>query len=119
MRPEERDAGLLLDMLEHARGVTSAVAGKTLEDYLLDETLRLVVERRLEIIGEAARRVSSAFRKAQPEVPWSGIIAQRNLLIHEYGEIQDDIVWNVATVSVPELVALLEPLVPPPPALEE
>ncbi|MCJ7752453.1 MAG: DUF86 domain-containing protein [Armatimonadetes bacterium] len=119
MRPEERDGGFLLDMLEHARGVTSAVAGKTLEDYLLDETLRLVVERRREIIGEAARRVSSAFRKAHPEVPWSGIVAQRNLLIHEYGEIQDDIVWNVATVSVPELVALLEPLAPPPPAPEE
>ncbi|HUU55562.1 MAG TPA: HepT-like ribonuclease domain-containing protein [Armatimonadota bacterium] len=119
MQPEERDAGFLLDMLEHARGVINVVAGKTLEDYLLDETLRLVVERRLEIIGEAARHVSSAFRETHPEVPWSGIIAQRNLLIHEYGEIQDDIVWNVATVSVPDLAALLEPLVPPPPALEE
>ena len=115
MWPEERDAGFLLDMLEHARGVMNAIAGKRLEDYLLDEDLRLVVERRIEIIGEAARRVSLAFREAHPEVPWSGIIAQRNLLIHEYGEIQDDIVWNVAAVSVPELVALLEPLVPQPP----
>jgi len=92
MRPEERDAGRLPNMLEHARGVTCIVAGKTLEDYLRDETLRLVAERRLEIIGEAARRVSSAFRAAHPELPWSSIIAQRNPLIHGYSEIQDDIV---------------------------
>ncbi len=111
MRPDERDSSLLLDMLMHARGIMSAIAGKTLDDYLSDENLRLAVERRIEIIGEAARRVSPEFRAAHPEVPWRGLIGQRNVLIHEYGEIQDDIVWNVATVSVPELVALLEPLV--------
>jgi uncharacterized protein with HEPN domain len=114
MRPDERDTGYLLDMLRHARGVIRAVAGKKLEDYLVNEDLRLAVERRIEIIGEAARRVSAAFRRAHPQVPWQRIIAQRNVLTHEYGEIQDDILWNVATLSVPELVSLLEPLVAAP-----
>jgi len=113
MRPEDRDAGYLLDMLHHARGLARAARGRTLAQYAPDEDLRLLVERRLEIIGEAARHVSESFRSAHPEIPWRKIIAQRNLLAHEYGEIEDDILWQVVTVSVPELIEALEPLVPP------
>jgi uncharacterized protein with HEPN domain len=119
MRPDDRDAGYLLDMLQHAQGVARAIRGRTLEEYVHDEDLRLLVERRLEIIGEAARRVSEAFRSAHPEIRWRKIIAQRNVLAHEYGEIQDDVLWQVATVSVPELIAALEPLVPPLPPESE
>ena len=67
MRPEERDAGYLLDMLQHARGVARAPSSRTLEEYAEDEDLRLLVERRLEIMGEAARRVSEPFQAAHPE----------------------------------------------------
>lgn len=119
MRPDERDAGYLLDMLRHARRVAQAVRGRTLEEYAADEDLRLAVERRIEIIGEAAGRVSLAFREAHPEIPWRKIVAQRNVLAHEYGEVEDEILWQVATVSVPELIALLEPLVPPPPTEDD
>jgi len=118
MRPDDRDAGYLLDMLQHARGVVRATSGRTLEDYAENEDLRLLVERRLEIIGEAARRVSEPFRTAHPEIPWRKIIAQRNVLAHEYGEIQDDVVWQVVTVSIPDLIRALEPLVPPVPPEE-
>jgi len=112
MLPDVRDAGYLLDMIQHAHGISRAVKTRTLQDYLSDEDLRLAVERRIEIIGEAARRVSRAFQDVHPEIPWGKIIAQRNLLTHQYGEIEDEIVWAVATVSVPELIELLEPLVP-------
>jgi uncharacterized protein with HEPN domain len=115
MRPDERDAGYLLDMLQHAEGVMRAVEGRTLDDYVSDEDLRMAVERRIEIIGEAARRVSPRFQEAHPEIPWRRIVAQRNVLAHEYGEVQDDILWEVARTSLPELVALLQPLVPPVP----
>ena len=111
MRPEARDAGYLTDMLQHGRGVMGAVSGRTLEEYEADEELRLAVERRIEIIGEAAGRVSEAFKEAHPEIPWRKIVAQRNVLAHEYGEIEDEIMWDVATVSMPALVRLLEPLV--------
>ncbi|MEW6530189.1 MAG: HepT-like ribonuclease domain-containing protein [Thermodesulfobacteriota bacterium] len=114
MRPDVRDQGYLLDMLQHARGVTAAVEGLTLEKYVGNETVRLAVERRIEIIGEAARRVSAAFQEAHPEIPWRKIVAQRHVLAHEYGEIEDEIVWHVATVSIPALIQLLSPLVSPP-----
>ena len=113
MLPDTRDAGYLLDMLQHAAGVVRAVERHAFDDYAADEDLRLAVERRIEIIGEAARRISETFQKAHPEVPWRKIVAQRNILAHEYGEIEDEILWDVATVSVPELLRLLEPLVPP------
>jgi uncharacterized protein with HEPN domain len=70
------------------------------------------VERRVEIIGEAARRVSCAFRDAHPEIPWRSVIGQRHALAHDYGEIDDQRVWRVATIHIPDLIPLLEPLVP-------
>ena len=115
MLPDARDAGYLLDMLQHAQGVARAVRGRTFKDYAADEDLQLAVERRIEIIGEAAGRVSEAFRDAHPEVPWRKIVAQRNILAHEYGEIEDEIMWDVATISIPELIRLLDPLIPAPP----
>ena len=119
MQPDDRDAGYLLDMLQHARGVVRAIEGRDVDEYRKDEDLGLLVERRLEIIGEAARRVSETFRKAHPEIPWRKIIAQRNVWGHQYGEIQEDLIWEVVTVCVPELIRALEPLIPPPPPLEE
>ena len=56
--------------------------------------------------------ISGKFQAAHPEIPWGKIIAQRNVLIHQYGEIEDEIIWQVAMVSIPELIGLLEPLAP-------
>ena len=99
MRPDTRDTGYIVDMPQHARGVSEAVEGRTFEDYQRDENLRLALERRIEIIGEAARRISREFQAAHPEIPWRKIVAQRNVLIHEYGEIEDQIMWQVAMVQ--------------------
>lgn len=77
--------------------------------------MKLAVERSLEIIGEAASRVSNEFRDAHPEISWKGMKGLRNVLIHEYGEIKHERIWVVATERVPDLIKLLEKLVPPPP----
>jgi uncharacterized protein with HEPN domain len=77
--------------------------------------MRDAVERAVLVIGEAARKVSREFQEAHPEVPWRPIVAQRHILVHEYGEIDHAKIWRVATVHVPELVRVIEPLVPRPP----
>jgi uncharacterized protein with HEPN domain len=74
------------------------------------------VERLLQNIGEAARRVSGEFRAEHPEIPWAQIVAQRNVLVHEYGEIKPELVWLSAVRDVPELLAMIDPLVPEVPA---
>jgi uncharacterized protein with HEPN domain len=120
MQPESsgpaRDAAWLIDMLNAARTVSSFVAGKTFEQYDKDVFFRSAVERQVEIIGEAARGLSEAFKAAHPEIPYRAIVAQRHRLAHEYGEIDNVLIWKVATVHVPALIAQLEPLAPPQPS---
>jgi uncharacterized protein with HEPN domain len=116
MQPEERDAAYLWDMLDAARTIVEFAHGLGLHDYLSDKKLQLAVERELEIIGEAARRISDIFKTAHPAVPWSRIIGQRNVLAHDYGDIKQDRIFVVASVHIPELIGLLEPLLPPVPS---
>ena len=109
------DAASLWDMLDAARAVAGFVASRRFHDYVQDRMLRGAVERHLEIIGEAAGRVSSGFREDHSEVPWRGVIGLRNVLAHEYGEIKHEKIWFVATEQLPALIEALEPLVPPGP----
>jgi uncharacterized protein with HEPN domain len=75
MPRESEDLALLWDMLDAATKIAQFVAGKTFHAYSTDELLQAGVERKLEIIGEAARKVSEAFRQAHPGIPWRGIIS--------------------------------------------
>lgn len=111
----DRDPAHLWDMIEACREIQQFLAGKSYQDLLTDRMLRLSVEQDLEIVGEAANRVSSEFQTLHPEIPWGRIVAQRNVISHEYGDIKLEWVWRVATERVPELIALLEPLIPPAP----
>ncbi|MCY2950876.1 MAG: DUF86 domain-containing protein [Planctomycetota bacterium] len=117
MPPEQRDPAYLWDMLDAAKAVCQITVGVRYDQYLANRTLQLAVERAIEIIGEAARRVSEATQNAHPEIPWRPIIAQRHVLAHEYGEIREDRIWRVATVHVPELIPKLESLLPNPPSV--
>lgn len=88
MRPEERDPAYLWDMLEAARAASDYTENLSLEEFLATgkeaDIIRLAVERQLEILGEAARRVSSQFREAHPELPWREIVGLRNVISHDY-----------------------------------
>lgn len=116
MPRETQDIACLWDILSAAEGIALSVAGLKLEHYLGNETLRMAVERRVEIIGEAARRVSDEFRHAHPEIPWRDLISQRNVLAHRYDEVDDRLMWRVATVRIPELIAQVRPLLPASPS---
>ncbi len=119
MQPEARDPAHLWDMLEAARGIQEVTRGMSLDQYLESKVVRLAVERELEILGEAARRVSAEFKDAHPEIPWRLIIAQRNVLAHEYGEIEHFRIWKVVTTHIATLITQLEPLIPPlPPPID-
>jgi uncharacterized protein with HEPN domain len=66
-------------------------------------TLQNALIRELEILGEAASKLSAEFVKANPEVPWKEMTGLRHKLIHDYFEVDLDIVWRTATVNVPEV----------------
>ncbi|HKY21163.1 MAG TPA: HepT-like ribonuclease domain-containing protein [Vicinamibacterales bacterium] len=113
MPPENRDAAYIWDMLEAAHAILTFTNGVSLEDYLADRKLQLAVERAIEIIGEAARLVSPELKASHSHIPWRQIVAQRNVLAHDYGEIKQDRIWLVATDRIPELISQLQPLLPP------
>ena len=112
MQPDDRDQAYLWDMLDASYAILGFIEGKSFERYLQDRMLQLAVERALEIIGEAARNISPDFRLRHPEIPWKGIVAQRNVLAHDYGAIKQDLVWEVVTVHLPDLAASLEQIFP-------
>lgn len=110
MKPEERDLAHLADMLEAAREARALTGEITYEGLMQDLRTRRAFERTLEILGEAARRVSSGTRAANPEIPWHGIIGTRNALAHEYGAIDYRRLHAVAEDGIPKLIRMLEQL---------
>ena len=115
MPPDDRDVALLWDMLDAARDIVQFTMHSSLEEFASTKMLRFAVERQLLVIGEAAGRLSEEFKAAHPEIPWKGIIGQRHVLAHEYGEILVERIWRVAHERIPPLIQCLESLVPPSP----
>lgn len=100
MRPERL---YLQDMVEAADNIAFHIAGRSRAQFLGDRTARAAVLHELTVIGEATARLPVEFRGRHPEVPWSKIVAFRNLLVHEYFGLDWPIVWDTATTLVPVL----------------
>lgn len=115
MQPDQRDVSYLWDMLQAARQVIGFAHAATLAEYSTNPMLHLAVERAIEIIGEAANRVSPSFQQAHPEIPWRKIVDQRNVLVHEYGDVEHALIWELVQRHLPVLVEQLEDLIPVPP----
>lgn len=106
--PAERDAALLGDMLGASREIRAYIGRSTYDGFIADGKTYRAIERCLAIIGEAARQLSPAGQQAYPNVPWRRIVGLRNRLSHEYGDVDYEEIFLIATVSVPELIAALE-----------
>jgi len=90
----------ILDAIE---GIEAATRSKTIDDFDTDWLLRHGVQRGIEIISEAARRIPSELQATQPQIPWSQIMGIGNMLRHEYHRISDTVVWNVVEKYLPAL----------------
>ncbi len=104
----KNDAIRLQHMLDAAREALSFAAGKTRSHLDTDRMLVLSLVKTIEIIGEAAGKVSPECRSECPAVSWVDIIAMRNRLIHAYFDINLDIVWQTVKEELPPLVTELE-----------
>ncbi len=109
----ERDLAYLFDILMAARLGLSYVEGISKPTFLGDTQCQDSVIRRLEIIGEAARRISPQMRADHPGIPWNEMVGMRNLMIHNYDDVDIEIVWDTVKRDLPLLIKLIEPLVPP------
>jgi uncharacterized protein with HEPN domain len=107
MKPESRDKAYLWDMLQAADEVREICRGFTFETIGGDRRTLLALERLMELIGEAARRVSDEFQRAHPEIAWRKIIGLRNVLAHEYGRIDHRRLFLAATEDTVALSRIL------------
>ena len=107
------DTSFLLDMLVAAREATAFARGLSFSGFAGDRRSQLAILKSVEIVGEAASRVSAETRDRNPDIPWREIVGMRNRLVHAYFEIDLRLVWDTVNADLPALVSQLEPLVPP------
>lgn len=101
----------LKDMLNHAREAVELLGHETPAGLARNRVLQLAPTRLMEIVGEAANRVSSDTQQRHAEIPWPQIIGMRNRLIHGYDVIDFDLLWDTLTDDLPPLIASLQEVV--------
>ena len=104
----QRDQAYFFDILDSAELAVKYLSGITYEEFLQNTSIQDSVIRRIEIIGEASGRVSSASKNKYDQLPWNEMKGMRNLLIHEYDEIDLKDVWNTVKNDLPELIKSID-----------
>ena len=105
----QKDDRLFLGhMLDAAREAVSLIQEKSKVEYDGDRTLRLALAHLIQIIGEAARRVSPECRETRPEIPWKAVVGMRHKVVHNYFEVDEELVWKTVVEDLPALISELE-----------
>ena len=106
------DAAYLLDMLVATRDAVHFAEELSYDEYLGDRRHQLAILKAVEIVGEAASRLSTETRERHPDIPWREIVGMRNRLVHAYFDVDLRLVWDTVQGDLPPLIAQLELLVP-------
>ena len=107
LEPGERDLGFVLDIILSADDALEFIEGLDEEAFLRSKLHQHAVIRAIEIVGEAAGRLSAEFRNAHSELRWLDMIGMRHRLIHGYDKVRLEVVWEVVRQELPPLVQAL------------
>lgn len=106
------DSAYVGHMLDMTRKAVQAIEVNSRAEYDKDDILRLGLTHIVQVIGEAARKVSPGFQRDHPEIPWRKIVGMRHRIVHDYMRVDEDILWQVVTKDLPALLPLLEQILP-------
>ncbi len=109
----ERDETLLRDMLDMARKAQVFLGGRGQAIVDQDEMLAFALVRAIEVLGEAASKITVETRAGLPQIPWKVIVGMCNKIIHDYRTIDTRIVWKTVVEDLPPLITALEQILPP------
>jgi uncharacterized protein with HEPN domain len=98
-------------MLDYAREAVAMIEGKNRADLRRERMLELALVRLIEVIGEAAARVTSESREKYGSIPWSQVVGMRNRLIHGYDHVDLDVLWDTIEYDLPPLILELENII--------
>ena len=110
MRPND---SYLLDMLVAARKAARFAQDIDYEQFTQSDLRQNAILKVLEIVGEAASRISDETKDAHPTIPWVEIVGLRNRIVHVYFEIDPAVVWNIVNDDIPILIRQLARIAPP------
>lgn len=102
------DKACVQDILDAMHAVVGYVGNRRFDEFLADELVIDAVERPLEIMGEATKRLSLALREAHPDIPWRRMAGMRDLLIHSYDDIELEVVYDAVTAVIPPLIPAIQ-----------
>jgi uncharacterized protein with HEPN domain len=105
------DTVALLHMRDNATEAISIAKGHSRNDLDTNRLLALSLIRLVEVIGEAAGRVSTKIKDVYPQIPWKEIVGTRNRLIHGYDEIDYDVLWRIVSVELTPLVEKIQEII--------
>ncbi len=102
------------DMLSYAVEATEMLGGESREELKRNRKMQLALTRLVEVVGEAANRISPEARCQYSKIPWLKIVGMRNRLVHGYDVIDLDLLWDTVTGDFPSLIAALKEIVEAP-----
>ncbi|MBI5960371.1 MAG: DUF86 domain-containing protein [Chloroflexi bacterium] len=114
-----RDLTYVLDILIAAQRILTYMEGIDRQTFEQDQMRQDAIIRRIEIIGEATRRISPQFRSEHAGISWQEMAGMRSRLIHDYDEVSLNIIWDVIQHDIPALIEQIAPLIPPAESEEE
>lgn len=103
MRERSRDNSRLEHMLQAIERIRRYTSGKTFEDFIADDMMYYAVVKNIEILGEASNMLTEEFRNGHPQTPWKQVSGMRNYIVHEYFQVDNNVVWDVITNDLPIL----------------
>ncbi|SRR5258708_7425011 len=101
----------LTHILEATKSIQAQIKEITKEQFENSELLQGFVERKLEIIGEATKRIPEDFKQQYPNIPWKDMAGMRDILIHQYTEVDEDIVWKTIKQKISPLREQIETII--------
>ena len=97
MRERSRDKNRLEHILQAIERICRYTKGKNFEDFIADDMMYYAVVKNIEILGEASNMLTEEFRQAHPKTPWKQVNGMRNYIVHEYFQVDNNVVWDVIT----------------------
>jgi uncharacterized protein with HEPN domain len=113
VRTPRDDIALLRDLLKAARAALRFAEGLDRSAFMASELHQEAITRVVGVVGEAAWRMTPGFKALHPDVPWQAMAGMRHRIVHDYAEVDVELVWRVVTHELPRLLDRLQPLLPP------
>lgn len=106
----ERDLSYLHDIYRFANQIVQFVEPLDESSFAEDNKTQLAILYALSIIGEATKKLSPEFRTQNYTIPWKQIAGMRDKLVHDYRQVDIDIIWEVTQTDIPDLIEKIKPL---------